>query len=180
MTVINTRMAARTSANPVTRWDHADLVQRVVDVLDLALRMVRSVAEPSSSRLAATPDLAVGLLREKVVSETALLLLCVEPRCGHDVRIRERFETLGALLAPLARHDDVMAAICLDPAQARDHAIGHIILSHLGYPDPRVDALLDSYIQAPWYKSPAEYRAFAEKYFVEVKPLLIKAGLAKA
>jgi tripartite-type tricarboxylate transporter receptor subunit TctC len=45
--------------------------------------------------------------------------------------------------------------------------------------DPRVDALLDSYIQAPWYKSPAEYRAFAEKYYAEVKPLLIKAGLAK-
>jgi len=45
--------------------------------------------------------------------------------------------------------------------------------------DPRVDALLDSYIQAPWYKSPAEYRAFAEKYFVDVKPLLVKAGLAK-
>ena len=45
--------------------------------------------------------------------------------------------------------------------------------------DPRVDALLDSYIQAPWYKSPAEYRAFAERYFTEVKPLLIKAGLAK-
>ena len=45
--------------------------------------------------------------------------------------------------------------------------------------DPRVDTLLDSYIQAPWYKSPAEYRAFAESYFVEVKPLLIKAGLAK-
>jgi tripartite-type tricarboxylate transporter receptor subunit TctC len=45
--------------------------------------------------------------------------------------------------------------------------------------DPRVDALLDSYIQAPWYKSPADYRAFAEKYYAEVKPLLIKAGLAK-
>ena len=45
--------------------------------------------------------------------------------------------------------------------------------------DPRVDTLLDSYIQAPWYKNPAEYRAFAETYFVEVKPLLIKAGLAK-
>lgn len=45
--------------------------------------------------------------------------------------------------------------------------------------DPRVDALLDTYIQAPWYKSPAEYRAYAEKYFVDVKPLLIKAGLAK-
>lgn len=46
--------------------------------------------------------------------------------------------------------------------------------------DPRVGALLDSYIQAPWYKSPADYRAFAEKYYAEVKPLLIKAGLAKA
>ena len=46
--------------------------------------------------------------------------------------------------------------------------------------DPRVGALLASYIQAPWYKSPVEYRAFAEKYYVEVKPLLIKAGLAKA
>jgi tripartite-type tricarboxylate transporter receptor subunit TctC len=45
--------------------------------------------------------------------------------------------------------------------------------------DPRVDALLDSYIQAPWYKSPAEYRAYAEKYHAEVKPLLVKAGLAK-
>jgi len=45
--------------------------------------------------------------------------------------------------------------------------------------DPRVDALLDSYIQAPWYKSPADYSAFAEKYHAEVKPLLIKAGLAK-
>jgi hypothetical protein len=46
------------------------------------------------------------------------------------------------LLAPLARHDDVIAGICLDPAHARDHAIGHIILSRLGYPDPTVDALL--------------------------------------
>ena len=45
--------------------------------------------------------------------------------------------------------------------------------------DQRVDALLDSYIQVPWYKTPAEYRAFAEKYFADVKPLLIKAGLAK-
>jgi hypothetical protein len=45
--------------------------------------------------------------------------------------------------------------------------------------DPRVDALLDSYIQSPWYKTPVEYRAFAEKYYAEVTPLLVKAGLAK-
>lgn len=46
--------------------------------------------------------------------------------------------------------------------------------------DPRVKELLDKYIQAEWYKSPAEYRAFAEKYYVDVKPLLVKAGLAKS
>jgi hypothetical protein len=45
--------------------------------------------------------------------------------------------------------------------------------------DPQIDALLDSYIQAPWYKSLAEFRAYAEKYFIEVKPLLIETGLAK-
>jgi tripartite-type tricarboxylate transporter receptor subunit TctC len=37
---------------------------------------------------------------------------------------------------------------------------------------------LTKFIQVPWDKNPAQYRAFAEKYFVDVKPLLIKAGLA--
>jgi hypothetical protein len=31
----------------------------------------------------------------------------------------------------------------------------------------------------PWRRNPAEYRQFAEQYFVSVKPLLVKAGLAK-
>ena len=46
--------------------------------------------------------------------------------------------------------------------------------------EPKVNEYLDKFLQLPWYKTPAEYRAFAEKYFVDVKPLLIKAGLAKA
>ncbi|MFO1082435.1 MAG: tripartite tricarboxylate transporter substrate binding protein [Reyranellaceae bacterium] len=46
--------------------------------------------------------------------------------------------------------------------------------------DPGHQKLLDQYIQVPWYRGPAEYRAFAEKYFVEVKPMLVKSGLAKA
>jgi tripartite-type tricarboxylate transporter receptor subunit TctC len=45
--------------------------------------------------------------------------------------------------------------------------------------DPAHQELLDKVIQPTWYKSPAEYRAFAEKYFVDIKPTLIKAGLAK-
>ena len=39
---------------------------------------------------------------------------------------------------------------------------------------------LDKFIQEPWYRDPAGYRAFAEKYYVEVKPMLVKAGLAKS
>jgi tripartite-type tricarboxylate transporter receptor subunit TctC len=45
--------------------------------------------------------------------------------------------------------------------------------------EPRVNEYLEKFLQLPWYKSPAEYRAFAEKYYVEVKPLLVKAGLAQ-
>ncbi len=46
--------------------------------------------------------------------------------------------------------------------------------------DPATLALLDRYIQVPWKRNPAEYRSFAENYFNSVKPLLIRAGLAKA
>ena len=46
--------------------------------------------------------------------------------------------------------------------------------------DPGHQPLLDKFIQEPWYRDPAGYRAFAEKYYVEVKPMLVKAGLAKA
>jgi len=45
--------------------------------------------------------------------------------------------------------------------------------------DPGVQVLLDRFVQVPWRRNPAEYRQFAEQYFASVKPLLVKAGLAK-
>ena len=45
--------------------------------------------------------------------------------------------------------------------------------------DPATLELLARYIQVPLNRNPAEYRAFAEGYFNSVKPLLVKAGLAK-
>ena len=143
MSLPNATAAVSMPANPVVRWDHADLIRRVVDVLDLALRMVRSMADTTAAPVPATRDVSVaGRMREKAVSDTAMLLLCVEPLSTLDDRIRDRFETLAVLLLPHARHDDVLAGMCLDPATARDRSIGHIILSRLGFPDPRVDALL--------------------------------------
>lgn len=43
--------------------------------------------------------------------------------------------------------------------------------------DPAIDALLEKFIQVRWYKSPTEYRAWAEKYYVDIKPTLVRAGL---
>lgn len=45
--------------------------------------------------------------------------------------------------------------------------------------DPATVELLARYVQVPWNRNPTEYRAFAESYFASVKPLLVKAGLAK-
>ena len=45
--------------------------------------------------------------------------------------------------------------------------------------DPELQKLLDRFVQVPWKRNPTEYRAFAEQYFNNVKPLLVKAGLAK-
>lgn len=45
--------------------------------------------------------------------------------------------------------------------------------------EPATQVILNKFVQIPWRKNPKEYRAFAEEYFVSVKPLLVKAGLAK-
>ena len=45
--------------------------------------------------------------------------------------------------------------------------------------DPGLLQLLDRYLQVPWKRNPAEYRAYAENYFNTIKPLLIRSGLAK-
>ena len=46
--------------------------------------------------------------------------------------------------------------------------------------DPGLQTLLDRYLQAPWRRNPAEYRAFAEQYFNSVRPLLLNAGMIKS
>ena len=126
------------------RWDRADLIRRVVNALDVASRMVKTIAaaEAAGAGHPVTATGAGGPLREKIVAETAMLLLCVEPVLNLDRRIREQAETIVRLLVPLARHPDVLAAICLDPGLARDLSVGHAILSRLGYPDSDADDLL--------------------------------------
>jgi tripartite-type tricarboxylate transporter receptor subunit TctC len=46
--------------------------------------------------------------------------------------------------------------------------------------DPGHEPLLQRFLQESWYRSGAEYRKWAEDYFVEIRPKLMKAGLAKS
>ena len=88
------------------RWDPSDLVRRVLNALDIAIRTIESLADVDSANVESdTPTKSPeGLLDEKVVAETAMLLLCVEPIRSLDQRIREQFDVVAALLVPLRRH----------------------------------------------------------------------------
>jgi tripartite-type tricarboxylate transporter receptor subunit TctC len=45
--------------------------------------------------------------------------------------------------------------------------------------DPEHAKLLHKFIQPVWYKSSADFRAWAEKYFTDIRPTLVRAGLVK-
>jgi len=49
---------------------------------------------------------------------------------------------------PLARAERVRARICLEPSLSLEHALGHICLSRIGFPDFELDQLLRQSLQA--------------------------------
>lgn len=49
----------------------------------------------------------------------------------------------------------------------------------VGFDDPGHAELLARFVQDPWYRDPAGFRAWAEEYSTTVKPMLVRAGLAK-
>lgn len=126
---------------PQRRWDEADLIRRVLRVLGAARRVLELVC---SRKTSLELQDAAGLMDAKIVAETAMLLLCLDPIVSLDARLREQSQQLAELLIPHARGDDVLAAMCLDPGSALDHGVAHIILGRLGYPDRDVDELLQN------------------------------------
>jgi uncharacterized protein DUF6895 len=120
------------------RWPRDDLARRVVDSLEMAKRAVRTLVCLSTASSAPSE----GLLSAKIVAETAMLLLCVAPVRQVDDRIPGLLEEIASLLIPHARSHHVLASICMEPGSALEHAVGHVLLSRLGYPDATVDRLL--------------------------------------
>ncbi len=120
-------------------WDPADLTSRLANALAIAERAVRTLAATGYQDAA---DPAAGVAGEKIVSETAFLLLACDPLRAHCANVRQRIENVARLLIPYARNERVVAGLCMEPGLAFDYAFAHICLSRLGFPDPRVEHVL--------------------------------------
>jgi len=129
-------------ASQLARWDQADLARRVAGALGIAAQALHALGVPDADRPAEAAHPGPQLSSVKVAAEASMLLFCAAPIQGVDERIRDGVELVARLLIPHARSDSALAAICIDPALARDHSVAHVILSHLGYPDPGADRLL--------------------------------------
>lgn len=119
-------------------WPEDDLARRTVNALELAKRAATTLLADSTASGASSEN----LLSTKIVAETAMLLLFVAPTRSVDERIPKLSDDIATLLIPQARSQHVLASICMEPGMAMDHAVAHLILSRLGYPDPAVDRLL--------------------------------------
>ncbi len=84
---------------------------------------------------------------EKIVGEASLLFLAAA-QAASGSEVRQRIEFAAQLIIPLARAESVRARICLEPSLALEHALGHICLSRLGFPDFALDRLLGESLQA--------------------------------
>lgn len=125
-------------------WDADDLTRR----LSHALR----TAETALERLAPNgyTDAEEALLEikpEKVISETALLLLAASS-AAHIPQIQQGIERTARTLLPYARSERMLLGICLEPALALDYAQAHACLCRLGYPDARFDKLLRASLES--------------------------------
>lgn len=126
---------------PALQWDVDDLVRRLCGALDTAALAVRTISDVNG--VDGRPHAAaLRTLADKVVAETAMLLLATSSVEGSHLAIGERVAALVAQIEPLARSDEVIAAICLDAGSAREHAFSHAVLSRLGSQNRAIDELL--------------------------------------
>jgi len=115
-----------------------DLFRRLSGVLEIAATTIRVLlsesSEPTTSAEEPRP--------EKVLSETALLLLFAARIDQSHTRVHEQIRDLAEELVPHARSERVLAGITLAPVLAREYAAAHVCLSRLGFPEPAFDDAL--------------------------------------
>ncbi|MET0382080.1 MAG: hypothetical protein ABW032_01530 [Burkholderiaceae bacterium] len=126
----------------------ADLARRLVVALDFAGRVVDDIESAAIGRGTASSAFGAGAgadaggLAAKVVAETAMLLHVAAPLRTAWRDVDAAVGALAERLIPLARGADVQAALCMDPSNAMDHSMGHVLIGDLGHRDPSFDELL--------------------------------------
>jgi hypothetical protein len=78
---------------------------------------------------------------EKVIAETALLLLACQKVAAGDPTLTSSLCKVAELLIPYARNEQTIINSCLHPGLTRDYAFAHICLSKLGFQDTTADQL---------------------------------------
>jgi len=121
-----------------SKWDERDLIRRLCHALDIARLAVEHLA---ASGYTDAQNPSKNSRPEKIVSETAVLLLAASPAMIHD-EVETRIRNVAELLIPHARNDRALLGLCLEPAVAWDYALPHVCLSRLDYHDYQFDKLL--------------------------------------
>jgi hypothetical protein len=125
-------------------WDETNLLRRVTEALAFAERAISTLG---SDGYFDADDPAVSVRREKVVGETALLLLA-GARISDRAGVRPYIDRLAAQLIPLARSERIKMAMCLQPSLAHDFAFAHGCLTRLGFADSGFDDVLTDCLRA--------------------------------
>ena len=123
---------------PQAAWDAADLESRLCRALDLAKRVVASFAADGYVDSEAPAN---SFHPEKPVAETAMLIYAASS-VRHLPSVAARVAEVAELLVPHARSAQTLLSMALHPALCLDLAVPHILLSKLGFIDPRVDDFL--------------------------------------
>jgi hypothetical protein len=121
-------------------WDEADLAARLCRALDLAKRVIAWFASEGYVDPGAPAN---SFHPEKPLAETAMLIYAASV-ARRLPQIATRIGEVAELLLPHARSAQTLLNMALHPALCLDFAVPHILLSKLGYTDPRVDDFLRS------------------------------------
>jgi len=119
-------------------WNEQDLLRRLCHALDIARLAVDHLAATGYTDPA---DPAKNLRPEKIISETAVLLVAASPAMVYD-EVETRIRNVAELLIPHARSDRARLGLCLEPSVIWDYALPHICLNRIDCPDYEFDKLL--------------------------------------
>jgi hypothetical protein len=152
----------------------ADLVRRLGRVLETAEHVLDRLAMDGWTD---PLDAASSVRPEKVVSETALLLLAASAVPGEPALAR-RVDELARRTTAHARGARMRAGVCFEPALALDYAQAHACLRRMGHGDASFDTLLQAATRAQAFavRERVPHRALEQCWVAELCELGTPAG----